>query len=66
MTRRPEVSLPWCSCEVLCVSFACLYSSLDETRLLTHLVEDAIAGDGCYVDFLCGLHKMVHNKLDDG
>ncbi|PHJ17345.1 sec23 sec24 trunk domain-containing protein [Cystoisospora suis] len=58
--QKDKASLPYLPLRVVCAS------SLDETRLLTHLVEDAIAGDGCYVDFLCGLHKMVHNKLDDG
>ncbi|PFH35123.1 Sec23/Sec24 trunk domain-containing protein [Besnoitia besnoiti] len=58
--RREKAALPYLPLRVVCAN------SLDETRLLTHLVEDAIAGDGCYVDFLCGLHKMVHNKLDDG
>ncbi|OEH80200.1 sec23 sec24 helical domain-containing protein [Cyclospora cayetanensis] len=39
--------------------------SLDETRLLTHLIEDPLSGDGSYVDFLCDLHKRVHARMED-
>ncbi|KFG60910.1 Sec23/Sec24 trunk domain-containing protein [Toxoplasma gondii RUB] len=57
--RKDKATLPYLPLRVVNAN------SLDETRLLTHLVEDAIAGEGCYVDFLCGLHKMVHSKLDE-
>ncbi|CDJ63564.1 sec23/Sec24 helical domain-containing protein, putative [Eimeria necatrix] len=39
--------------------------SSDETRLLTHLIEDPLSGDGSYVDFLCDLHKRVHARMED-
>ncbi|KAL8431788.1 hypothetical protein Efla_005010 [Eimeria flavescens] len=39
--------------------------SSDETRLLTHLIEDPLSGDGSYVDFLCDLHKRVHALMDE-
>ncbi|CDJ46802.1 sec23/Sec24 helical domain-containing protein, putative [Eimeria brunetti] len=39
--------------------------SYDETRLLTHLIEDPLSGDGSYVDFLCDLHKRVHARMED-
>ncbi|CBZ54213.1 putative sec23/Sec24 helical domain-containing protein [Neospora caninum Liverpool] len=56
--RKDKATLPYLPLRVVSAN------SLDETRLLTHLVEDAIAGEVCYVDFLCSLHKMVHNKLE--
>ena len=42
-----------------------LCRSSDETRLLTHLIEDPLSGDGSYVDFLCDLHKRVHARMEE-
>jgi len=36
----------------------------EEARILALLREDKMAGEQCYVDFLCHVHKCVQNKMD--
>jgi len=38
----------------------------EESRILTIMAEDRLAGEMHYVDFLCQVHKFVQNKLDPG
>lgn len=39
--------------------------SASEGRFLSLLVEDRVGPEPCYVDFLCLLHRMVHNQIED-
>jgi len=56
--RRERIRLPW---QPLVVATK---STPEEARVLAMLVEDCVAGEKQYVDFLCYVHKLVQNKLD--
>lgn len=56
--RKDRHRLPWLPLVVI------LPGSPEEAKLLSMMVEDRVAGEMHYVDFLCHIHKLVHNKLD--
>jgi len=56
--RRERYRLPWQSV------FVATHGTPEEARVLALLVEDRVAGEMQYVDFLCHVHKQVQLKLE--
>lgn len=54
--RKERWRLPWQPLHVA------IRGTPEEARLLAMLVEDRVAGEMHYVDFLCHVHKLVQNK----
>jgi protein transport protein SEC24 len=56
--RRERYRLPWQSV------FVATSGTAEEARVIASLVEDRVAGEMQYVDYLCHVHKQVQLKLD--
>lgn len=56
--RRERTRLPWQPLSIVATG------TPEEARLLASIVEDRVAGEMNYVDFLCHIHKLVQNKQD--